>query len=78
MRDHGGLDVFYANAGIGGSFGSLFEASVDEWNAVLRVNLVGPFLVDRVHPLLEGVTLDGVLWGARTLAGSCFNRKASV
>ena len=44
VRDHGGLDVFYANAGIGGSFGSLFEASVDEWNAVLRVNLVGPFL----------------------------------
>jgi NAD(P)-dependent dehydrogenase (short-subunit alcohol dehydrogenase family) len=41
----GGLDIFYANAGITGSVrGGLFDSSAEDWAEVLRVNLIGPFL----------------------------------
>ncbi|MBO9711975.1 SDR family NAD(P)-dependent oxidoreductase [Sphingomonas sp.] len=40
----GGLDVFFANAGIAGGIDSIFEQSVELWTDVLRVNLIGPFL----------------------------------
>ncbi len=42
--EHGGLDIFYANAGISGGLESIFEQSVELWTEVLRVNLIGPFL----------------------------------
>ncbi|HEY0628164.1 MAG TPA: SDR family NAD(P)-dependent oxidoreductase [Sphingomicrobium sp.] len=44
VRDHGGLDIFFANAGISGGFASLFEQDADDWSEILRVNLIGPFL----------------------------------
>ena len=44
VRDHGGLDVFYANAGISGGLASIFEQSPEDWQEILRVNLIGPFL----------------------------------
>jgi len=44
VKDWGGLDVVYANAGIVGGWARLFEQSVDLWQEVLRVNLIGPFL----------------------------------
>lgn len=40
----GGLDVFFANAGISGGIESVLEQSVELWTEVLRVNLIGPFL----------------------------------
>ena len=40
----GGLDVIYANAGISGGIAGLFEGSVELWQEILRVNLIGPFL----------------------------------
>ncbi len=40
----GALDVVYANAGISGGLTPLFEQSVEHWNEVLRINLIGPFL----------------------------------
>jgi NAD(P)-dependent dehydrogenase (short-subunit alcohol dehydrogenase family) len=40
----GGLDVFYANAGISGGRVPLFEQPIELWQEVLRVNLIGPFL----------------------------------
>lgn len=40
----GGLDFAFANAGVGGGLASLFDLTVDEWEAVLRVNLIGVFL----------------------------------
>ena len=43
----GDLHVFFANAGIGGGFNGLFDCSVDEWQEVLRVNLIGPFLATK-------------------------------
>ncbi|MGK6355075.1 SDR family NAD(P)-dependent oxidoreductase [Sphingomonas sp. DT-207] len=40
----GGLDVFYANAGISGGAAGIFDSSAELWTEVLRVNLIGPFL----------------------------------
>ena len=43
-REHGGLDIFFANAGISGGLASLFEQEVADWEEILRVNLIGPWL----------------------------------
>ena len=44
VREHGGLEVIYANAGIGGGLLPFFEQTAEDWEKVLRVNLIGPFL----------------------------------
>jgi NAD(P)-dependent dehydrogenase (short-subunit alcohol dehydrogenase family) len=47
VKEWGGLDVVYANAGISGGWTPILEQSVELWQEVLRVNLVGPFLAIR-------------------------------
>lgn len=44
VSEYGGLDVFFANAGITGGIRNFFEATPEVWAEVLRVNLIGPFL----------------------------------
>ncbi len=44
LAEFGGLDVVYANAGISGGLVPLFEQTVEHWQEILRVNLIGPFL----------------------------------
>jgi NAD(P)-dependent dehydrogenase (short-subunit alcohol dehydrogenase family) len=44
VREFGGLDVCYANAGVSGGAISLFETTVELWTQVLGVNLIGTFL----------------------------------
>ena len=44
VRDHRGLDIFFANAGISGGFASILEQDAEDWAEILRVNLIGPFL----------------------------------
>ena len=44
IAEFGGLDVVYANAGISGGMVPLFEQTVEHWQEILRVNLIGPFL----------------------------------
>ncbi len=44
VAKHGGLDIFFANAGISGGFASIVEQTADDWAEILRVNLIGPFL----------------------------------
>jgi len=44
IAEFGGLDVIYANAGISGGLVPLFEQTVEHWQEILRVNLLGPFL----------------------------------
>jgi NAD(P)-dependent dehydrogenase (short-subunit alcohol dehydrogenase family) len=41
----GGLDVAFANAGISGGLVSFFDLTADDWNKILRVNLVATFLM---------------------------------
>ena len=39
VAQHGGLDIFYANAGISGGLASIFEQTEDDWAKILRVNV---------------------------------------
>jgi NAD(P)-dependent dehydrogenase (short-subunit alcohol dehydrogenase family) len=40
----GGLDILCANAGISGGVAGLFDQTPEDWEAILRVNLIGVFL----------------------------------
>ncbi len=44
VKEFGGLDAIYANAGISGGYVPVVEQTVEQWLDVLRVNLIGPFL----------------------------------
>ena len=44
IAEHGGIDIFFANAGISGGLASIFEQSAEDWAEILRVDLIGPFL----------------------------------
>jgi NAD(P)-dependent dehydrogenase (short-subunit alcohol dehydrogenase family) len=44
IKEFGGLDVVYANAGISGGLVPLFEQTAEMWQEILRVNLISPFL----------------------------------
>ncbi len=53
VKEFGGVDVIYANAGISGGYVPVTEQSVEQWQEVLRVNLIGPFLaIKHVVPLM--------------------------
>jgi NAD(P)-dependent dehydrogenase (short-subunit alcohol dehydrogenase family) len=53
-REHGGLDIFFANAGISGGFASIAEQTEQDWAEILRVNLIGPFLaIKHAAPLMN-------------------------
>jgi len=47
IGEHGQLDALFANAGISGGMVRLADVQVDEWEKVLRVNLIGVFLAIR-------------------------------
>lgn len=42
---HGGIDIAYANAGVSGGLPGIFDQSIDDWQQILQVNLIGPFLL---------------------------------
>ena len=44
LAKFGGLDIFFANAGISGGLASIFDQSPEDWKEIVRVNLIGPFL----------------------------------
>lgn len=41
---YGRLDAIWANAGISGGLVPLLEQTVEQWQEILRINLIGPFL----------------------------------
>ena len=45
LTSYGQLDVAFANAGISGGMASIFELTPEAWTEVLRVNLIGPWLM---------------------------------
>jgi NAD(P)-dependent dehydrogenase (short-subunit alcohol dehydrogenase family) len=45
IKEYGGLDVCYANAGISGGLVPFSEETVERWTEVLKVNLIGTFLL---------------------------------
>ena len=42
---YGGLDAAYANAGISGGMDGIFDAKAEDFAEILRVNLIGPWLM---------------------------------
>jgi NAD(P)-dependent dehydrogenase (short-subunit alcohol dehydrogenase family) len=54
QKDLGGLDIFFANAGISGGLASIFEQTPEDWQEILRVNLIGPFLaIKHAGPVMK-------------------------
>lgn len=45
FKDYGGLDIAFANAGISGGLPGIFDENVADFTEVLRVNLIGPWLM---------------------------------
>ncbi|MGH6705914.1 MAG: SDR family NAD(P)-dependent oxidoreductase [Sphingomicrobium sp.] len=73
VRDHGRLDIFFANAGISGGFAGIFEQDASDWAEILRVNLIGPFLAikyaapvmkDRGGSIIATASVAGIRSGA--------------
>ena len=51
IATYGKLDAIWANAGISGGLVPIPEQTVEHWQEILRVNLIGPFLaVKHVMP----------------------------
>jgi NAD(P)-dependent dehydrogenase (short-subunit alcohol dehydrogenase family) len=44
VKEFGGLDICYANAGISGGLPNMDDLTIEDWSRVLNVNLVGAFL----------------------------------
>jgi NAD(P)-dependent dehydrogenase (short-subunit alcohol dehydrogenase family) len=54
VAQHGALDIFFANAGVSGGLASIFEQSVEDWQEILRINLIGPFLaIKHAAPVMQ-------------------------
>jgi NAD(P)-dependent dehydrogenase (short-subunit alcohol dehydrogenase family) len=45
VAEWGGVDVAFANAGVSGGRVPLLEGTVEQWQEILRVNLIGPWLL---------------------------------
>ena len=45
LSAYGGLDIAFANAGISGGMAGIFDLTPEEWTEILRVNLIGPWLM---------------------------------
>ena len=44
VSKYGRLDAIWANAGVSGGLVPLGDQTVEQWQEVLRINLIGPFL----------------------------------
>ena len=54
VAEHGGLDIFFANAGVSGGLASIADQTADDWAEILRINLIGPFLaIKHAYPHLK-------------------------
>lgn len=75
ISEHGGLHVFFANAGIGGNFVPLLEESFEDWQKTLQINTIGPFLAVRhaAPKMIEGgggsIIITASVAGIRAGAG---------
>ena len=65
----GGLDFAFANAGVGGGLSPLFEVTAAEWEAVLRVNLIGVFLLVQAAARVMVAAKRGSIVATASVAG---------
>jgi NAD(P)-dependent dehydrogenase (short-subunit alcohol dehydrogenase family) len=62
VSEHCRLDVFFANAGISGGLASIFEQTPEDWQEILRVNLIGPFLaIKHAAPAMKAQTGGSII-----------------
>jgi NAD(P)-dependent dehydrogenase (short-subunit alcohol dehydrogenase family) len=47
ISKYGRLDAIWANAGVSGGLVPLLDQTVEQWQEILRINLIGPFLAIR-------------------------------
>ncbi len=72
----GGLDIFFANAGVSGGLASIFEQGAEDWAEILRINLIGPAMAIRhAAPLMKergggSIVCTASVAGLRSGAGS--------
>lgn len=45
LATHSQLDIAFANAGISGGMAGIFDLTPEDWAEILRVNLIGPWLM---------------------------------
>jgi NAD(P)-dependent dehydrogenase (short-subunit alcohol dehydrogenase family) len=67
--EHGGLDIFFANAGISGGFASIAEQTETDWAEILRINLIGPFLAIKYAAPLMNRRAGGSIICTASVAG---------
>ena len=67
--EHGGLDIFFANAGISGGWATIIEQSEQDWAEILRVNLIGPFLAIKYAAPLIAQRKGGSIICTASVAG---------
>ena len=65
----GGLDFAFANAGVGGGLAPLLDVTVAEWEAVLRVNLIGVFLTVQAAARVMVAAARGSIVATASVAG---------
>ena len=79
VSTYGKLDVIWANAGISGGLVPLCDQTPEQWQEMLRVNLIGPFLAIKhavPHMIKQGHGLDHLHRLGRRPEGQC--RRASL
>jgi NAD(P)-dependent dehydrogenase (short-subunit alcohol dehydrogenase family) len=69
LREYGGLDVCYANAGISGGLVPFFEETVERWTEVLNINLIGTFLAAKYAALAMAPRRRGSIICTASVAG---------
>src|SRR5271170_481214 len=57
IEKYGSLDVCFANAGISGGLVPFFDETVEHWMEILKINLIGTFLLAK-YAALEMVKLQ--------------------
>ena len=45
IENYGDLHIAFANAGVSGGMAGIFDLTPDQWAEILRVNLIGPWLM---------------------------------
>ena len=62
VRDFGGLDALYANAGVSGGRAVMEEIDAAFWLEILRINLVGPFLaIKHASPIMRAAGRGSII-----------------
>jgi NAD(P)-dependent dehydrogenase (short-subunit alcohol dehydrogenase family) len=69
VKEFGALDVCFANAGVSGGLKGFDELTVDDWQRVLNINLVGTFLAVKYASRVMVPTGKGSIICTASVAG---------